>query len=887
MKREIFDVTGMSCAACQAHVEKAARAVKGVSSANVNLLLNNMTVEYDENVCSARDIEKSVKKAGYGAKSREKTADNNEKNASCANTGGAVTLGGLIASAVFLLALMYFSMGNMMWHFPAPPVFDHHENPIGFALIQLVLLVPILLIYRRYFISGYKKLFRGAPNMDTLVAIGSTASVVYGIAALFVISYATSALAAGGLTEAQIASYKSIIATYHDNLYFESAGMILTLVSLGKYLEGLSKKKTTKAIEALTALAPKKAIVSVDGEEREIEVKDVKAGDIVIVRKGAVVPVDGVVEGGSFSVDQSNVTGESVPVLKGVGDEVFASTTAVAGFATVRATKVGEDTTFSTIVKLVEEAANSKAPVSRLADKISAVFVPAVLIIALLTLIVNLAVGSSFELALNFAVTVVVIACPCALGLATPVAIMVGTGKGAELGIIIKNAEILERTKSVSAVVLDKTGTITVGKPSVTDFVVSGNEEEILSAIYSIENKSEHPLASAICDFASGKEAELSEVSDYSSHDGRGVSGVVGGKVYAVGNAAFAREIGGEENEFVGRAEEFSREGKTALFILENGKTVGVVAVKDQVRKEAESAVKELIARHIDVIMLTGDNEKTAKAIASEVNIDKVIPEVLPQDKQAVIERLKGEGKVVAMVGDGVNDAPALTAADIGIAIGGGSDVAVNSGDVVLIKNDLSCVATAIDLSKFVLGKIKAGLFWAFFYNVVCVFIATGIPYYLWGFKISPMIGALAMSFSSVSVVLNALSINLFKKKSKAGKSGAKSGTDLPNGSGGSFEPDAKNESEIVGAKTDDAADKNLIENEKNKGEKTMKSVIKVNGMMCGHCVAHVEKAALSVKGVKSAKADLSKKEVVIEHDGADLEQIKKEIVEAGYEIAE
>ena len=510
----------------------------------------------------------------------------------------------------------------------------------------------------------------------------------------------------------------------------------------------------------------------------------------------------------------------------------------------------------------MEEAANSKAPVSRLADKISAVFVPTILIIALLTLVCNLIAGSSFELSLNFAVTVVVIACPCALGLATPVAIMVGTGKAAQLGLIIRNAEILERTKSINVVVFDKTGTITQGKPSVTDFI-SDNEDYYLGVAYSMENMSEHPLALAVCEYASEHNAELVAVENYSSLEGRGLYGEVNGKKYYIGNLALAKEKSTDYSSFEVSAETLANEGKTPLFIIENGKTVGVIAIKDRVKETAESAVNELIARDIDVIMLTGDNEKTAHAVADEVGIPHVISDVLPQDKQKVIETLKGEGKVVAMVGDGVNDAPALTAADIGIAVGGGSDVAVNSGDIVLLKNDLSGVPVAVDLSKQVLSKIKFGLFWAFFYNVICVFIATGIPYYLFGFKISPMIGALAMSFSSVSVVLNALSVNLFKPKNKAKNSGDKK----------------HNNHKIANIENSE-----IVAEHDEKGAE-METVIKVKGMMCAHCVMRVENAATSVEGVVSAKADLKKGELTVEHNGADIAEIKQKIVDAGYEV--
>jgi len=867
MIKKIFDVSGMTCAACAAHVEKSVSKTAGVSKVTVNLLSNDMVVEYDESVCTPEMIEENVRRGGYDAKLRENLNSGekaDKKRMAKSGNEEKKLLIELIVSAVFLLSLMYFSMGNMMWRFPAPPVFDHKCNPLGFALIQFVLLLPILYVYRRYFISGFKKLFSGAPNMDTLVAIGSTASVLYGVAALFVMSYYSAQLAGGGLTESQISAYKSIIATYHDNLYFESAGMILCLVSLGKYFERLSKKKTTKAVEALVNLAPDRATVFCNGEEKIVSAEDVKIGDVIVLKKGEKVPVDGKLIQGSVSVDQSNITGESVPVQKKTGDDVYSSTVVTAGYALVEAIKVGEDTSFSNIIKMVEEAAESKAPVSKLADRISGVFVPVILIISLLTFVGNLIAGSSLETALNFAVTVVVIACPCALGLATPVAIMVGTGKAAEAGMIIRNAEILERTKSINVVVFDKTGTITEGQPSVTDFKAIIDEEEALNAVYSLENMSEHPLALAVCEYAKTKNAVINKVDEYKSVDGAGISGKIGGVEYSIGNKTLVARKD-KKDEILPFGDACSTQGKTPLYIVKNGEAVGVIAVKDKVKAEAGNVVNQLIARDIDVILLTGDNEVTAKTVAAEVGIKTVISDVLPQDKQTVVTGLKKKGKVVAMVGDGVNDAPALTAADIGIALGGGSDVAVNSGDIVLLKNDLSGVTTSIDLSKLVLRKIKFGLFWAFFYNLICVFIATGIPYYLWGVKITPMIGALAMSFSSVSVVLNALSINLFKTKKSSGRNNE-------------IEKESVCNKEILIA---DSGDKN------DKGTKKMEIVIKVNGMMCAHCVGRVEKAAMSVKGVISAKADLENKRVVIKSDGADIEKIKANIIDAGYEVVE
>lgn len=865
MTKKMFDVSGMTCAACQSHVEKAVRKVSGVKEVNVNLLMNNMSVEYDENSCSVDVIISAVEAAGYFAKEQGtnvKSADNQPigKDINKSNA-----LKKLIFCFVCLLCLMYFSMGNMMWGFPAPDFLDHEKNPLGYALIQFLLLLPVLFVYRNYFISGFKKLFKGAPNMDTLIAIGSSVSLLYGIVALFIMSYYQSLLAFSVCTKEQISLYKSIIAQYHDNLYFESAGMILTLVSLGKYLEKLSEKKTTKAIESLIKLAPEQATVIRNGLEQKILAKDVVIGDLLIVKKGECIAVDGVVESGECSVDESNITGESLPVQKQNGDLLYSSTTVTAGYVKMRATKVGEDTAFASIIKLVNEAANSKAPVSKLADKISGIFVPVILGISLLTLIGNLLYGATIETALNFAVTVVVIACPCALGLATPVAIMAGTGKGAQCGLIIKNAEILEKLHSVNTVVFDKTGTLTEGKPQITDFCATDKTQstQLISQIYSIENMSEHPLAYAFCSFAQGKGAMLLDVSCYDSQKGQGICGNVQGDIIKIGNAQYVFGQEGMPKNVKEQADNFALLGKTVLFVQKNGEYAAIIGIKDELKPDAKSVVAELKKRKINTVMLTGDNQATAQSIAKEVGVTQVIAQVLPAEKQHEIEKLKQGGAVVAMAGDGVNDAPALMSADIGIAMGGGSDAALNSGDIILLKNSLAGIVNAVDLSKKVLTTIKIGLFWAFFYNMICVFAATGIPYYAWGIKLTPMFGALAMSFSSVSVVLNALTINLFKPKQFA--------SDLPQKQG--IESDKK-ENNINGANA-------------SKENNYMTTVLKVDGMMCMHCVKHVESAAKKVQGVIDAKADLDAKQVTVEHNGADISLVIKNITDEGYTVSE
>ena len=845
MKKK-FDVQGMTCSACQAHVQKALEKVDGVNSVSVNLLKNNAVVEYDERVCDEQKLSHAVENAGY----KLILETNSTPQVPLAKKDYA--LAKLISCIVLLLILMYFSMGNMMWGFPAPKVFDHHANPMGFALLQFLLVLPILFIYRRYFSSGFKKLFRLKPNMDSLIAVGATASLVYGIFALFMISYAQAMVSAG--TDAE--HWNTVLMTYHDSLYFESAGMILTLVSLGKYLEGLSKKKTTAAVTKLMDLAPKRATVLRDGEELEIAAEDVQVGDILVVKNGASVPVDGVITEGSASLNQSNITGESMPVFKAEGDEVFSSTTVTAGYFKMRASKVGDDTSIASIIRLVDEASNSKAPISKLADKISGVFVPIILAIALVTLIANLIAGSSFELSLNFAISVVVIACPCALGLATPVSIMAGTGKGAQCGLLIKNAEILEKAHLIKTVVLDKTGTITEGKPRVTDYE---GREEIINAVYSLEHKSEHPLALSIVEYAKSQNAELLEVSDYRSVEGRGIEGVIDGKRYAVGNLKMAEDSGADISEARPKVDAFASEGKTPLLVICENEIVGIIAVKDTVKAGSVSAIKELTKRGIKVVMLTGDNEATANVIAKEVGVSEVIADVYPADKQHVIESLKTDGKhLVAMVGDGVNDAPALTAADLGIAIGGGSDVAMECSDIVLLRNDLMDVLNVISLSRRVLNTIRLGLFWAFFYNFVCVIIATGAFYYINGFKINPMIGALAMSISSVSVVLNALTINFFRiKRVKS-------------------ENNAENSGETA---------ENKLSQKENENMK--KYVLKVDGMMCGMCEAHVNNAVRQAASVTDVKSSHSKgtTEITCEND-IDVEAVKAAIEKEGYKVS-
>ncbi len=820
MKKKYL-IKGMTCASCQSHVQKAVENVRGIKKVQVSLMTNSMIAEYDESITNDDAILSAVKKAGYEALLPEKKEGNTLQE----NTKKDFM--DLLFSFLFLLLLMYVSMGHMIG-LPLPSFMSGMEGALAFSFTQFLLVLPIVIIYRRYFISGYKKLFHLSPNMDSLIALGATASLIYGIFAIYRIGY--------GLGFGKM----DLVMDYHENLYFESAGMILTLVSLGKYLEKISKKKTTSAITHLMDLAPKKACVLRDGEEKIVPVEDVMLKDIVLLRKGDAVPVDGIIVEGSASLDQSTLTGENIPVYKTVHDEVLSSSILTAGYLKIEATKVGENTSIATIIRLVNEAADSKAPISHLVDKISFYFVPGILLIALISFFSFFFSGSTFELAFNFAISTLVIACPCALGLATPVAIMVGTGKAAESGLLIKNAEILEKAHRIHVIVFDKTGTITEGKPKVTDFLAKEEEQDVLSCIYSLESLSEHPLANAIVNFAEKRNAVLKKVENFISIEGKGLSGKIDQHFYEIGNARFLTH--GEDVQM----EEFSRQGKTALIVLKDGELVAYLALKDEVKKTSKEAIALLKKSGVKVVMLTGDNENTAKNIAEEVGIDEVIANVFPKDKMEKVRSLKENAKtVVAMVGDGVNDAPALMGADLGIALGGGSDIALESSDIVLLRNDLMDVFNVICLSKRVLNTIRIGLFWAFIYNVIGVILASGVFYPLFHLKLNPMIASLAMSFSSVFVVLNALTIYFFKPRR------------------------IEKEEDYLQKKE---------ENEM----KTLK--IHVEGMMCDHCKMHVENACKKVPNVVSAEASLENKEVVLSYEqNISVAEVLKNIEEAGY----
>ena len=811
-----FDVTGMTCAACSARVEKVTAAVPGVEKVEVNLLAGKMAVEAVSDVSAA--IEKAVVEAGYGiAHPTEK-----KKEAAPADEALKEMKTRIIGSAVFLVVLMYFTMGHMVG-LPVPAWY--HNNAMIAALLQFFLTLPAVYLNRVYYSRGFKALWHRAPNMDSLIAVGSSAALVYGVAVLF------------WMADAMGRGDAAAVAKYAHNLYFESAAMILTLVTLGKFLETRAKGKTGDAIKALMDLRPKLATVRRDGAETEIAVEEVRVGDIVIVRSGGNIPVDGVVLSGRAAVDQSALTGESVPVEKTAGDTVAAATVLSAGYLEFRAEKVGEDTTLSQIIRMVEEAGGSKAPIARMADKIAGIFVPVVMSIAALAFIVWMVADRGVEFALSAAISVLVISCPCALGLATPVAIMVGTGRGAQMGVLFKNAAALENLHHVSTVVLDKTGTLTTGKPVVTDVLAQDDEKQLLSIAAALEEKSEHPFAKAILEKAKG--LTYPKATDFETLPGMGITATVGGTRYFGGNARLMAEHGIAIPEYPALAES----GKTPLyFASERGEYLGAIAAADVLKPDSVEAVKAMQKLGLDVVMLTGDNEKTAKAIAASAGIAHVIADVLPGDKANAVKKLQAEGKKVLMVGDGINDAPALVTADVGMAIGAGTDIAMESADVVLMSGSLSSVCSAVELSKATIRNIKQNLFWAFCYN------SLGIPVAFLG-MLSPMIGSAAMSLSSVFVVTNALRLRLFKPKSA---------------------PIYEKTEEII-----------IIEE-----EKTMETVIQVEGMMCPHCKAMVEKVCKAVPGTSDAVVDLQAKNVTVSGN-ADVAALKKAIVDAGYEVIE
>lgn len=826
--KQKFDVIGMTCSSCSSHVDKSVKKLNGINDVNVNLLQNTMVVDFDENKIQNEDIIKAVVDGGYNAKIKgeQKNITPNKSNETIADEISQMKYR-MLVSFGFLIPLMYISMGHMMG-FPLPKFFHGSQNALTFAFTQLLLTLPILYVNKKYYKVGFKTLFKGSPNMDSLIAIGSSAAVFYGIFAIYNIGY--------GLGHNNI----SLVENYSMDLYFESAAMILALITFGKYLETKSKGKTSDAITKLMDLSPKKAFVVRDEMEIEIPIEEVIVGDIVIVKPGQSIPVDGIIVEGSSAVDESALTGESIPVEKHINDKVIGATINKSGYFKFKALKVGNDTALAQIIQLVEDASSSKAPIAKLADKVSGIFVPIVITIAVVATIIWLLLGYPFSFALSIGIAVLVISCPCALGLATPTAIMVGTGKGAENGILIKSAESLETAHTINTVVLDKTGTITEGKPKVTDIILCDgvSEKELLTIAASIEKSSEHPLADAIVEKALENKIDLLPTTNFNSIAGEGISSQIENKKVLAGNLKMMTNNNITMNGYDNIGNNLAQKGKTPLYFSCENKLLGVIAVADTIKKTSKAAIEEFTSMGIDVIMLTGDNKKTAEAIRQQLGITRFIAEVLPQDKEREIRNIQAEGKKVAMIGDGINDAPALARADVGIAIGAGTDVAIESADIVLMKSDLLDAVAAVQLSKAVIKNIKENLFWAFFYNAIGIPLAAGVFYSVLGWKLNPMFGAAAMSLSSVCVVSNALRLKMFKPK--------------------------------------------YI---KQTGGNIMKKTITIEGMTCNHCTGRVQKALSALDGVE-ASVDLETKSAFVTSSKEISDEIlKKAVVDAGYEV--
>lgn len=881
--KERFDVTGMTCSACSSHVEKSVGKLTGVENVSVNLLTNSMQVEFDENKLDTAGIIKAVEDAGYGAAVKDEHAKSGAKTSgqsgSQENNGLSAVEQNvknmkrrLIVSLIFWIPLMYVSMGHMIYQWlniPMPPFtmnFLHgNENAITYAFTQFLLLLPILIANHKYFKNGFKTLWHRSPNMDSLIAIGAGAAILYGIFAIYRIGYA---MGHGDM---------AVVHQYAHDLYFESAGTILTLITIGKYLETKSKGKTSEAITKLLNLAPKTVTVVRDGVEQVVDAADVGKGEIFLVKPGESVAVDGIVLEGKSSFDESAITGESIPVPKQEGDAIVSASMNKSGLIRAKATKVGEDTTIAQIIRLVEEASSSKAPIAKMADKIAGVFVPTVITIALITGIIWLISGATFEFAMSTAIAVLVISCPCALGLATPVAIMVGTGKGAENGILIKSGDALETAHQIDTVVLDKTGTITQGKPVVTDIICAAGKNadktQLLQIAGSLEKGSEHPLAEAIVNYCETNSIALEKVTDFNALFGKGIEGTVSGTHYFAGNEKMMEEKGiSLSAEQKNQIRELAKQGRTPLLFADEKQFLGIVAVADVVKPTSKEAVQKFRDYGIHVIMLTGDNEVTAQAIKEQVGIDEVIAGVLPTQKEEKISALKQAGHKVAMIGDGVNDAPALASADVGIAIGAGTDVAIESADIVLMKNDLLDAVGAVKLSKAVIRNIKENLFWAFFYNSIGIPLAAGVLYPLFQIKLNPMFGAAAMSLSSVCVVSNALRLR-WVKLHDAKKTQSEPHQDVA-------------ASTIADINQHNALDNNIKSTNNDKGESTMTTTISIEGMMCAHCQAHVEKALKEVAGVTEVTVSLENKNAVVTGD-ASVEALKQAVVDAGYEVTD
>ena len=837
MKSQKFDIKGMTCSACSTAVDRNVKKLEGINEVNVNLLNNSMIVKYDENVLNNETIIKKVQDAGYEAFLVE-NGKKTQKNSTEDNLGKIETnelKNRLIISFIFAIPLFYISMGHMLnWYLPH--LFHGYSNAITFAFTQFLLALPIVFINIKYYKVGFKTLYKGSPNMDSLIAIGTSAAMIYGVFSIYKIGY--------GLGNNDI----DMVIQYSHDLYFESAAIVLTLITLGKFLEARAKENTSEAINKLINLTPKTALVLRNNQEIEIPVDELVLKDIVIVKPGNIVPTDGVIIFGNSSIDESMLTGESLPISKKVGDKVIGASINKSGSFKFEVTKLGEDTVLSQIIKLIEEASSSKAPISKLADRISAIFVPTVIVISILATVTWLFLGYSFEFALSIGIAILVISCPCALGLATPTAIMVGTGKGAQNGILIKSAESLEIAHTINTVVIDKTGTITEGKTQVTDIFTSEKftQDKLLQLCATIEKNSEHPLADAILKKAQEKAIELLNATDFEALNGLGIKAKVEDRLFYIGNKKLLDSKNISLDLFYEKSEKLANEGKTPIFIADENEVLGLIAISDVVKPTSKDAILEFEKMGLEVIMLTGDNYKTANAIAKQININNVIAEVLPQDKEKEIQKLQSLGKKVAMIGDGINDAPALVRADVGIAIGAGTDIAIESANIVLVKSDLLDAVKAIQLSNAVIKNIKQNLFWAFFYNIIGIPLAAGVFYTVLGWKLSPMFAGAAMSLSSVTVVLNALRLKLFEPR----------------------------------------ISKNLLEkNNISKGDK-MEKILKVDGMTCGHCKARVEKVVSAIDGVDSVEVDLASKNVTVKMSKDISEQTLSDvIVDAGYEV--
>ena len=854
-----FYIEGMNCSACAQSIEKSVAELTGVNSVAVNLLTHSMQVDFAKERTTVDEIIESVQAAGFDASlksvpaagSQEKTSKNLNSLEIKIQKEEVALKNRVVISLILMIPLMYIAMAPM-FGLPTFSFLKGPENSVIFAFTQMLLTIPILYVNRQYYQSGFKSLFKGSPNMDSLVAIGSSAAFVYGIFVIYKLAYASGH---GNL---------DVLHQYSDSLYFESAAMILTLITLGKYLEAKSKGKTTNAITKLMDLSPKIATVLIDGKEKEIPLDQVKVGDILLVKPGSAVPVDGRIVSGQGAFDESAITGESIPVEKGENEKVIGATLLKLGSITMEAEKIGDDTAIAKIIQLVQDANATKAPIAKLADKISGIFVPIVIGISLVTLLVWLLIGYEFEFAFQLAISVLIISCPCALGLATPVAIMVGTGKGASQGILIKSAEALETLHEADVVVFDKTGTVTQGKPQVTDVLPLNNhsQEELLTLAASLESASEHPLSIAILNFADEKNITYPSVKKFYNHLGKGISGEIDGNAYYAGNSKYMNELNIDISGITTKANQLSEEGKTTLYFASQIELIGLIAVADPIKANSKEAIKHLQNQEIEVYLLTGDNQRTAKAIGKKLNIDHILAEVLPEEKDQKIREIQSQNKTVVMVGDGINDAPSLARADVGIAIGAGTDIAIEAADIVLMKSDLSDVVNSIALSHKTITNIKQNLFWAFFYNIICIPLAAGVFYIPFGVLLNPMIAAAAMSLSSIFVVTNALRLNNFKPVME-------------------IDTEINNSKEVVAQP---------IENHNNitveKGNLTMKKTIRIEGMSCKHCQASVENALNSLAQVEDVNVDLEKdKATVILKEEINDQVLIDSISEAGYQV--